>query len=174
MGAFSAGCHDHNDPIKCDKRLGGVPASTADADNSGMAQPPNSRPTVPRTEATGKASDFAEVDAEVGTSAGSPEERRCGPESTALPRPTGASAANGRGVPMGDGGTSYATTLAIALRRCCRPVRSAREADQRLSIIARLRHVRRWSEDADHITGEVARDLAIARTHISAGPPHAR
>ena len=28
-------------------------------------------------------------------------------------------------------------------------------------------HVRRWSEDADRITGEVARHLAVARAHIS-------
>jgi hypothetical protein len=33
-------------------------------------------------------------------------------------------------------------------------------------------HVRRWSEDADRITGEVARDLAIARARISAAPLH--
>jgi hypothetical protein len=33
-------------------------------------------------------------------------------------------------------------------------------------------HVRRWSEDADRITGEVARHLAAARARISAAPPH--
>jgi hypothetical protein len=31
-------------------------------------------------------------------------------------------------------------------------------------------HVRRWSEDADRITGEVARHLAVARARISAAP----
>jgi hypothetical protein len=30
----------------------------------------------------------------------------------------------------------------------------------------------RWSEDADRITGEVARHLAIARARISAVPDH--
>ena len=33
-------------------------------------------------------------------------------------------------------------------------------------------HVRQWSEDADRITGEVARHLAVARARISAAPPH--
>ena len=32
--------------------------------------------------------------------------------------------------------------------------------------------VRRWSQDADRITGEVARQLAIARARISAAPHH--
>jgi hypothetical protein len=32
--------------------------------------------------------------------------------------------------------------------------------------------VKRWSEDADRITGEVARHLAIARARISAVPHH--
>ena len=31
-------------------------------------------------------------------------------------------------------------------------------------------HVQRWSEDADRITGEVARHLAVARARISAAP----
>ena len=31
-------------------------------------------------------------------------------------------------------------------------------------------HVRRWSEDADRITGEVARHLAVVRARISAAP----
>ena len=33
-------------------------------------------------------------------------------------------------------------------------------------------HVRQWSEDADRITGEVARHLAVARARISAASPH--
>ena len=59
-------------------------------------------------------------------------ERRAGPGHAA-------SAANGIGVPLGDGGTSHATALAIPLRRCRRLVRSARGVDGRLPIIARLR-----------------------------------
>jgi hypothetical protein len=31
-------------------------------------------------------------------------------------------------------------------------------------------HLTRWSEDAERITGEVARHLAVARARISAGP----
>ena len=33
-------------------------------------------------------------------------------------------------------------------------------------------HLTRWSEDAERITGEVARHLAVARAHISAAPRH--
>jgi hypothetical protein len=33
-------------------------------------------------------------------------------------------------------------------------------------------HVTRWSEDAERITGEVARHLAVARARISAAPWH--
>jgi hypothetical protein len=32
--------------------------------------------------------------------------------------------------------------------------------------------VQRWSDDADRITGEVARHLAIARARLSVAPPH--
>jgi hypothetical protein len=32
--------------------------------------------------------------------------------------------------------------------------------------------VQRWSEDAERITGEVARHLAIARARISTAPRH--
>jgi hypothetical protein len=32
--------------------------------------------------------------------------------------------------------------------------------------------VQRWSDDADRITGEVARHLAIARARLSVVPPH--
>ena len=34
-------------------------------------------------------------------------------------------------------------------------------------------HLRRWSEDADRITGEVARHLAVARARLSPPPPDA-
>jgi hypothetical protein len=33
-------------------------------------------------------------------------------------------------------------------------------------------HLTRWSEDAERITGEVARHLAVARARISTGPHH--
>ena len=33
-------------------------------------------------------------------------------------------------------------------------------------------HLTRWSEDAERITGEIARHLAIARARISAAPRH--
>jgi hypothetical protein len=52
--------------------------------------------------------------------------------------------------------------LFIALDDLMGEYRSSPEAER----------VRRWSQDADRITGEVARQLAIARARISAAPHH--
>ena len=56
----------------------------------------------------------------------------------------------------------YAAVAALfaALEKLIDEYRSLPEAE----------HVRRWSEDADRITGEVARHLAVARAHTSAAP----